>query len=116
VRAHDMIVAAAGGERDEGRRSDHGRRRHPCRPFRLLLNERLTNDLRPTLFLAQLSNLLAGNISIVHSVTGSSRTLMGEEGAGVSALATAVQRGCALASRATCWWARRSIPKRPTSC
>ena len=38
------------------------------------------SDLRPTLFLAQLSNLLAGNISIVHGVTGSSRTFMGEEG------------------------------------
>ena len=37
------------------------------------------SDLRPTLFLAQLSNLLAGNISIVHGVTGSSRTFMGEE-------------------------------------
>src|SRR5262249_37907923 len=45
------------------------------------LNERLMNDLRPTLFLAQLSNLLAGNISIVHGVTGSSRTFMGEESA-----------------------------------
>src|ERR1700734_4050117 len=33
------------------------------------------------LFLAQLSNLLAGDISIVHGVTGSSRTFMGEEGA-----------------------------------
>jgi 3-oxoacyl-[acyl-carrier-protein] synthase II len=48
--------------------------------------------LRPTLFLAQLSNLLAGNISIVHKVTGSSRTFMGEEGAGVSAIATAFTR------------------------
>jgi 3-oxoacyl-[acyl-carrier-protein] synthase II len=38
------------------------------------------------LFLAQLSNLLAGNISIVHGVTGSSRTFMGEEGAGVDAV------------------------------
>ena len=43
------------------------------------LNERLMSDLRPTLFLAQLSNLMAGNISIVHGVTGSSRTFMGEE-------------------------------------
>jgi len=42
--------------------------------------------LRPTLFLAQLSNLLAGNISIVHGVTGSSRTFMGEEVAGVDAV------------------------------
>ena len=44
------------------------------------------SDLRPTLFLAQLSNLLAGNISIVHGVTGSSRTFMGEEAAGVDAV------------------------------
>ena len=39
----------------------------------VMLNEMLTTELRPTLFLAQLSNLLAGNISIVHKVTGSSR-------------------------------------------
>ena len=43
-------------------------------------------DLRPTLFLAQLSNLLAGNISIVHGVTGASRTFMGEESSGVDAI------------------------------
>jgi 3-oxoacyl-[acyl-carrier-protein] synthase II len=50
------------------------------------------NDLRPTLFLAQLSNLLAGNISIVHGVTGSSRTFMGEEPAGNDAVRTAFAR------------------------
>src|SRR5690606_40064028 len=49
------------------------------------LNERLMSDLRPTLFLAQLSNLLAGNIAIVHGVTGCSRTFMGEEASGVDA-------------------------------
>ncbi|HZD88794.1 MAG TPA: beta-ketoacyl-ACP synthase, partial [Pseudolabrys sp.] len=48
--------------------------------------------LRPTLFLAQLSNLLAGNISIVHGVTGSSRTFMGEESAGVDAMRVALAR------------------------
>jgi 3-oxoacyl-[acyl-carrier-protein] synthase II len=88
----DMVVAAAGGERDEAvdslilaasaTRSDLG----------ILLNEKLTTELRPTLFLAQLSNLLAGNISIVQKVTGSSRTFMGEEGAGVSAVDTAAAR------------------------
>jgi 3-oxoacyl-[acyl-carrier-protein] synthase II len=88
----DMIIAAGGGERDEAvdeailaaseERSDH----------ELLLNEKLTTELRPTLFLAQLSNLLAGNISIVHNVTGSSRTFMGEESAGVSAVSTAFSR------------------------
>ena len=50
------------------------------------------NDLRPTLFLAQLSNLFAGNISIVHGVTGSSRTFMGEEPAGVDAVRIALSR------------------------
>jgi 3-oxoacyl-[acyl-carrier-protein] synthase II len=56
------------------------------------LNEHLMGDLRPTLFLAQLSNLLAGNIAIVHGVTGPSRTFMGEEQAGVDAIRTAHAR------------------------
>ncbi len=85
ARTH-MIVAAGGGERDvavdlalvrdlAGRNEDAG----PA------LNARLGADLRPTLFLAQLSNLLAGSISIVHGVRGSSRTLMGEESSGADA-------------------------------
>ncbi len=52
----------------------------------------LPSALKPTLFLAQLSNLLAGNISIIHNVTGSSRTFMGEEMAGLSAVENAVRR------------------------
>jgi 3-oxoacyl-[acyl-carrier-protein] synthase II len=88
----DMIVAAGGGERDAAvdamilsglRKSERAD---------AFLNERLMNDLRPTLFLAQLSNLVAGNISIVHGVTGSSRTFMGEESAGVDALRVAQAR------------------------
>jgi 3-oxoacyl-[acyl-carrier-protein] synthase II len=88
----DMIVAAGGGERDATvdaailaglPKSDQ-----PA----AFLNERLMNDLRPTLFLAQLSNLLAGNISIVHEVTGSSRTFMGEESAGINAVRIAHAR------------------------
>jgi 3-oxoacyl-[acyl-carrier-protein] synthase II len=50
------------------------------------------SDLRPTLFLAQLPNLLAGNISLVHGVVGSSRTFMGEEFAGVDAVRVAQAR------------------------
>ena len=92
VSTMDMIVAAGGGERDvavdvqilEAARTRNDRE--------IMLNEKLTTELRPTLFLAQLSNLLAGNISIVHNVTGSSRTFMGEEGAGVSAVQTAFAR------------------------
>jgi 3-oxoacyl-[acyl-carrier-protein] synthase II len=88
----NMIVAAGGGERDldvdtaimealsGGEVEDPG----------IYLNNTLMSELRPTLFLAQLSNLMAGNISIVHGVTDSSRTFMGEEMAGVSAVETAV--------------------------
>ena len=88
----DMIVAAGGGERDYAvdtailsalpSASDPG----------TFLNERLLSDLRPTLFLAQLSNLLAGNISIVHGVVGSSRTFMGEEASGADAVRVACAR------------------------
>jgi 3-oxoacyl-[acyl-carrier-protein] synthase II len=88
----DMIVAAGGGERDvaadTGILSGIAAAEKPD----AFLNERLMSDLRPTLFLAQLSNLLAGNISIVHGVTGSSRTFMGEESAGVDAVRIALSR------------------------
>ena len=87
-----LVVAAGGGERDfavdgqilSGMRS-------AAEPG-VYLNEHLLSDLRPTLFLAQLSNLAAGNISIVHGVTGASRTFMGEEAAGIEALRIAEAR------------------------
>ncbi|NGO50200.1 beta-ketoacyl-ACP synthase [Allomesorhizobium camelthorni] len=88
----DMVVAAGGGERDEAVDSGILAASESRSDRDVLLNEKLTTELRPTLFLAQLSNLLAGNISIVHKVTGSSRTFMGEEGAGVSAVETAAAR------------------------
>jgi len=58
----------------------------------IFAKEILPGALKPTLFLAQLSNLLAGNISIIHNVTGASRTFMGEEMAGVSAIEDAWRR------------------------
>ncbi|RUU98895.1 MULTISPECIES: beta-ketoacyl-ACP synthase [unclassified Mesorhizobium] len=88
----DMVVAAGGGERDEAVDADILVASESRNDRDVLLNEKLTTELRPTLFLAQLSNLLAGNISIVHKVTGSSRTFMGEEGAGVAAVETAAAR------------------------
>jgi 3-oxoacyl-[acyl-carrier-protein] synthase II len=88
----DMIVAAGGGERDTAVDSTILSGWRKAEVPDAYLNERLMSDLRPTLFLAQLSNLLAGNISIVHGVTGSSRTFMGEEAAGVDALRIALQR------------------------
>ncbi len=88
----DMIVAAGGGERDVAvDAAILSNKRKSANPD-AFLNERLMSDLRPTLFLAQLSNLLAGNVSIVHGVTGSSRTFMGEEAAGVDAVRIALAR------------------------
>ena len=87
-----LIVGAGGGERDyavDGQvLTDLPKSDNPG----ALLNERLMGELRPTLFLAQLSNLLAGNISIVHGVTGASRTFMGEEQCGVDAIRIAYER------------------------
>ncbi|NRP85932.1 3-oxoacyl-[acyl-carrier-protein] synthase 2 [Ensifer adhaerens] len=88
----DMIVAAGGGERDLNVDTLIVNEALNRNDREVLLNEKLTTELRPTLFLAQLSNLLAGNISIVHKVTGSSRTFMGEEAAGISAVETAFHR------------------------
>jgi 3-oxoacyl-[acyl-carrier-protein] synthase II len=88
----DMIVAAGGGERDvavDGKILTGIRGQANREAF---INERLMNDLRPTLFLAQLPNLVAGNISIVHGIVGSSRTFIGEESAGVDAVRVAHAR------------------------
>ncbi|MBK1662617.1 beta-ketoacyl-ACP synthase, partial [Paracraurococcus ruber] len=89
-----LIVAAGGGERDvaldEAVCAEIARL--PAAEAGRVLNERLASGLRPTLFLAQLSNLLAGNISIVHGVTGSSRTFMGEESAAADAVRIAAAR------------------------
>jgi 3-oxoacyl-[acyl-carrier-protein] synthase II len=88
----DMIVSAEGGERDiavdtailAGMRKAE----HPG----AFLNEHLMSDLRPTLFLAQLPNMLAGNISLVHGVVGASRTFLGEEAASLDAVRIAQAR------------------------
>jgi 3-oxoacyl-[acyl-carrier-protein] synthase II len=87
-----MIVAAGGGERDYATDSAIMTGLAKSDNQGAYLNERLNTDIRPTLFLAQLSNLLAGNISIVHGVVGSSRTFMGEEMAGVDAVMVAFER------------------------
>uniref|UniRef100_A0A9E7ZUC7 Beta-ketoacyl-ACP synthase n=1 Tax=Bosea sp. NBC_00436 TaxID=2969620 RepID=A0A9E7ZUC7_9HYPH len=90
--ALQVIVAAGGGERDHAVDAAILEGLRGANEPGAFLNERLMGDLRPTLFLAQLSNLLAGNIAIVHGVTGPSRTFMGEEQAGVDAIRTAHAR------------------------
>lgn len=87
-----LLVAAGGGERDEEVDASIATGMLTADDPQSYLNEHLNTDLRPTLFLAQLSNLLAGNISIVHGVTGGSRTFMGEEQSGVDALQVAAAR------------------------
>ena len=89
-----LIVAAGGGERDIAVDEAMGTAfcALPAEDASRALNEKLATELRPTLFLAQLSNLLAGNISIVHGVTGSSRTFMGEESAAADAVRIAAAR------------------------
>ncbi|WP_188915521.1 beta-ketoacyl-ACP synthase [Salinarimonas ramus] len=91
ARTH-VIVAAGGGERDFDVDGQVLTAMRTHEAPEVLLNERLMSDVRPTLFLAQLSNLLAGNIAIVHGVTGASRTFMGEEQAGVDAIRIAHAR------------------------
>src|ERR1700686_1562868 len=88
----DMIVAAGGGERDLAVDTGILNAKAKGNSAPGFLNERLMNDLRPPLFLAQLSNLLAGNIAIVHGVCGTSRTFMGEEAAGIDAARIALAR------------------------
>lgn len=88
----DMIIAAGGGERDAAVDGAILTGMAAASDKDQFINERLMSDLRPTLFLAQLSNLLAGNISIVHGVTGSSRTFMGEESSGFDAVRIALSR------------------------
>jgi 3-oxoacyl-[acyl-carrier-protein] synthase II len=89
-----LLVAAGGGERDTALDEAVAAElaRLPAAEAAPLLNERLARGLRPTMFLVQLPNMLAGNITIVHGVAGSSRTLMGEDEAGADALRVAAAR------------------------
>ena len=88
----DLIVATGTGERDVPGEDVIMEGFSKAADPAAFLNEKLMNDLRPRLFLAQLPNLLAGYISILFGLTGSSRTFIGEESAGVDALRIAVAR------------------------
>lgn len=88
----DLVVAAGNGERDPTADAAILRALQTPSPHSVSLISALQSALRPTLYLAELSNLLAGNISIIHGVTKSSRTFKGEEQAGIAALQDAVNR------------------------
>ncbi|HVO14171.1 MAG TPA: beta-ketoacyl-ACP synthase [Alphaproteobacteria bacterium] len=87
-----LVVAAGGGERDWTLDHQLIAELDKAPDKAAVLNRRLSDDLRPTLFLAQLPNLFAGNISLVHGVAGSSRTFMGEEPAGIDAVRIAYEK------------------------
>lgn len=88
----DLVIAAGNGDRDcelDSRiLAEIGSEPSPG----AYLNQALLTGLRPTLYLGELSNLLAGNISIIHKATGSSRTFKGEEISGASAIENASRR------------------------
>lgn len=88
----DLSIAAGNGERDLALDTRVLAELAATTDPGPVLNRELAAGLRPTLYLGQLSNLLAGNISIVHKATGSSRTFKGEEMAGVSAVTDAARR------------------------
>ncbi len=88
----DLAIAAANGERDLALDGRILEALEAGGGLGTTLNHLLATGLRPTLYLGQLSNLLAGNISIVHKAAGSSRTFKGEEMAGVAAIEDAVRR------------------------
>ena len=88
----DLVVAAGNGERDQDADAAVLRSLHARSPTAVPLISALQSALRPTLYLAELSNLLAGNISITFGVTRSSRTFKGEEQAGVAAIQDAACR------------------------
>ncbi|MCF6197863.1 MAG: beta-ketoacyl-ACP synthase [Hyphomicrobiaceae bacterium] len=87
-----IIAAAGNGERDPEADATVLAALKDDPNWREKLNDLLLTNLRPTLYLAQQTQLLAGNISIVHKVTGGSRTFKGEEIAGVQIVENAVQR------------------------
>ena len=88
----DMVVTTLGGERDMAVDAAVLKAVRGAADPAARLNETLMTELRPTFFLGQLPNLLAGNIAIVHGVTGSARVLLGEEEAGVDTIGIATAR------------------------
>lgn len=88
VRETSIYVATRVAERDEG--LDYELFSLPTIE-QADLNAAIMDKLRPTVFLSQLPNLLAGNLAITLGLRGTSRTFLGEELGGATALATAIR-------------------------
>ena len=92
LRETHLIAAAGGGERDVAVDEQILGALDAAAQPESLLADLVSSDLRPTRLHAQLPNLFAGNISLIHGVDGSSRTFMGEEAAGADAVRIAAER------------------------
>jgi 3-oxoacyl-[acyl-carrier-protein] synthase II len=86
-----LFVAARFGERDEDADLRIVREIADAEDHEVRLNAMLARELRPGLFLAQLPNLFAGNISLIYQVKGPSMTFLGEHGAGGRAVLEAAE-------------------------
>lgn len=87
-----IIVALRGGERDSVADEAIVAACDAANEYEENLNKGLMVQLRPTLFLSQLPNLLAANIALLFGLTGSSLTLMGGEISGAQAIQLAFSR------------------------
>lgn len=87
----DMIVACRISERDI-QTDNHVMDSMTCLDDNDGLIAGLRDNLRPSLSLTQIANLMAANISMVHGVKGTSQTFVGNEAAGVDAIDTALNR------------------------
>ncbi|WP_298464041.1 beta-ketoacyl synthase N-terminal-like domain-containing protein [uncultured Erythrobacter sp.] len=88
----NMLVAAGMSARDPRADAELLAERGNTAQTGPAFNRRLQSELKPTLFLAQLSNLVAGNLSLMFGIKGSSRTISGEEIAGAQCLETAFRQ------------------------
>jgi hypothetical protein len=87
-----IIAALRGGERDEAADQAIIAACDAAGEYEETLNKGLMEQLRPTLFLSQLPNLLAANIALLYGLTGSSVTLMGGVIGGAQAIQLAISR------------------------
>jgi len=87
----DMIVACRISERDI-QTDNHVMDSMTCLDDNNGLIAGLRDNLRPSLSLTQIANLMAANISMVHGVKGTSQTFVGNEASGVDAVDTALTR------------------------
>ncbi len=87
----NLFVATPGGERDESFDLATVEIVADAGNDGVALNQQLSN-LRPSLFLSELQNLFAANISIAYGVLGTSITFMGGVDAGIDAVELGWQR------------------------